>query len=260
MCIRDRRLPQEAARLEAEAQVEAQRVASEAEAKRLEAAQAKCIQRRDDALAGGDLLAAASWEGNLRHWAGDMERHSAMGARLEALDVLLASLEGQSKPVNVLLDPDRVVVNVFDTLAAAAIEAIRAAADAGADWCDTCLLHLAQIEARLPGLVEAERAAEAERAEAAQKHAARAEAVRLKEAQEAEVEIAAERERERPRSCGCWPARARASIWKKRPPRSTARPRTCCATSTATSTRGGRRWSRATPTGRTASTLSLIHI
>lgn len=191
------RLPQEAARLEAEAQVEAQRVALEAEAKRLEAAQAKCIQRRDDALAGGDLLAAASWEGNLRHWAGDMERHSAMGARLEALDVLLASLEGQSKPVNVLLDPDRVVVNVFDTLAAAAIEAIRAAADAGADWCDTCLLHLAQIEARLPGLVEAERAAEAERAEAAQKHAAWAEAVRLKEAQEAEVEIAAARERER---------------------------------------------------------------
>ncbi|MFC0813535.1 hypothetical protein ACFHYO_15655, partial [Paracoccus panacisoli] len=190
------RLPQEAARLEAEAQVEAQRVALEAEAKRLEAAQAKCIQRRDDALAGGDLLAAASWEGNLRHWAGDMERHSAMGARLEALDVLLASLEGQSKPVNVLLNPDRVVVNVFDTLAAAAIEAIRAAADAGADWCDTCLLHLAEIEARLPGLVEAERAAEAERAEAAQKHAAWAEAVRLKEAQEAEVEIAAERERE----------------------------------------------------------------
>ena len=76
-------------------------------------------------------------------------------------------------------------------------QAIRAAADAGADWCDTCLLHLAEIEARLPGLVEAERAAEAERAEAAQKHAAPAEAVRLKEAQEAEVEIAAERERER---------------------------------------------------------------
>lgn len=185
------RLPQEAARLEAEAQVEAQRVALEAEAKRLEAAQAKCIQRRDDALAGGDLLAAASWEGNLRHWAGDMERHSAMGARLEALDVLLASLEGQSKPVNLLLDPDRVVVNVFDTLAAAAIEAIRAAADAGADWCDTCLLHLTEIEARLPALVEAERAAEARR------EAQRAEAVRLREAQEAEAEITAERERER---------------------------------------------------------------
>lgn len=185
------RLPQEAARLEAEAQVEAQRVASEAEAKRLEAAQAKCIQRRDDALAGGDLLAAASWEGNLRHWAGDMERHSAMGARLEALDVLLASLEGQSKPVNVLLEPDRVVVNVFDTLAASAIEAIHAAADAGADWCDTCLLHLTEIEARLPALVEAERAAEARR------EAQRAEAVRLREAQEAEAEIAAERERER---------------------------------------------------------------
>lgn len=183
------RLPQEAARLEAEAQFEAQRVASEAEAKRLEAAQTKCIQRRDEALASGDLLAAASWEGNLQHWAGDMERHSAIGARLEALDVLLASLEGQSEPVNVLLDPDRAAISVFDTLAASAIEAIRAATDAGADWCDTFLIHLTEIEGRLPALVEAERQQEAERAEAEREHAAWAE--------RAEAEIAAERERER---------------------------------------------------------------
>ena len=191
------RLPQEAARLEAEAQFEAQRVASEAEAKRLEAAQTKCIQRRDEALASGDLLAAASWEGNLQHWAGDMERHSAIGARLEALDVLLASLEGQSEPVNVLLDPDRAAISVFDTLAASAIEAIRAATDAGADWCDTFLIHLTEIEGRLPALVEAERQQEAERAEAEREHAAWAEAVRAAEAERAEAEIAAERERER---------------------------------------------------------------
>lgn len=116
------RLPQEAARLEAEAQVETQRVASEAAAieegatagemdrarqayvvrlasEMAESAkatgltvremEAECRCQRDLALAGGDFLRAAQLEAARLGWADDIEAMLELNERIEAVEDLL---------------------------------------------------------------------------------------------------------------------------------------------------------------------------